>query len=189
MFLFEPIDKPHGIASVFWRVGKDVSSVIVELYRPESKVGIQVIVHAAAECPGRAGITGADVGAEMGNAHQSMDKEVQLVRAMHELRAEQDVVLAGANAIGRFVIAAEIRLQAEPITQIAGERGLPSAAVGECVTVEQRVTQEDVTRRTFMAHATSPLGPAADRKKKKHENEERFAHLSACLLEMFEHLL
>src|SRR5207302_3775058 len=79
--LFESINESQGVARVFLRSREDMRSVIVELNRPDRKVGIQVIIHAAAQRPGRASIAGADVSAEMRDANQSMNKKVQLIRS------------------------------------------------------------------------------------------------------------
>src|SRR5580765_7389055 len=116
--LFKSINQADGITRVFLRVGKQVSPMIVELDRPDGKVGAKIVINAAADYPARAGAAGADVGAKMRHADQSVDEEMQLVVPGHELRTEKDVVFARANATLRFVIAAQISLQAEPVIEI-----------------------------------------------------------------------
>ena len=71
-----------------------MSPVIVELDRTHRKVGAKVVINAAANYPACAGAAGAYVGAEMSNAEQSVDEEVQLVHAVRELRPEENVVLS-----------------------------------------------------------------------------------------------
>src|SRR5437899_5654900 len=113
--LFEAIHKTNGIASVFLRVGENMRTVVIELDRAESEVGTQVVIDAAAEHPSRSRAAGAHVSAEVRNAKQSVDKEVQLVSAQRQLRPEENVVLARAHAAGLLVIAAQIGFHAEPV--------------------------------------------------------------------------
>src|SRR6478609_1385639 len=161
LVLFETINKTDGISRVFLSGGKQVSAVIVKLDRADSKVGAKIVINAAADDPSRAGAAGANVGAEMGHAEQSVDEEVQLVNAVRKLRSEENVVFPRANACDRFVIAAQVGLQAEPVIEIAGESGFPSAGVGEGIAIEERVADKYVAGRTFMAHVARFLRPAA----------------------------
>src|SRR5712672_1337068 len=112
-------------------------SVIIQLDRTDGKVGVQVVISSAADDPACAGAAGAAVKAGMSNAQQSVDENVELLHAMRKLRAKKDVVLASRSAAKRFVIAAKISLQSEPVIQVAGKSGFPSAAVGERVAVEE----------------------------------------------------
>lgn len=93
--------------------------MIIELNRPDGKVGVQVIIYAATKCPGCAGAAGTNVFTEVSNAQQPVDKEVKLIHAVGDLRAEENVIFARRNAADGFVITAEISLQAEPVSQVA----------------------------------------------------------------------
>ena len=73
-------------------------AVIVELDRPDGKVGAKVVIPAAADYPACAGAAGAAVSAGMSNAQQSVDENVELVHAVRELRPKQNVVLARGSA-------------------------------------------------------------------------------------------
>src|SRR5262245_61020911 len=108
-----------------------MSTVVIKLDRSEGEARVEFIVHAAAEHPGRAGVTGRNVRAEMSDTDQTVNEEFQPVGVGRELRAKQNVVLARADAAARFVIAAKIGLESEPIVQVSGERGFPAAAVGQ----------------------------------------------------------
>ena len=118
--------------------------MIIKLDRPHRKVGAKIIINASADYPARAGAAGAYVGAEMSNAEQSVDEEVQFIYAVRELRPEENVVFARPNAAERLVIAAQVGLQSEPVIEIAGKSGFPSAGVGKRIAIQQRVADKHV---------------------------------------------
>src|SRR5215469_4572975 len=113
--LFKSIDESHGITRVFLSVRKRVSTVIVKLDWTDGEAGVQVVISAATDDPACAGAAGAVVNAGMSNAQQPMDENIEPVKAVRELRAKKNVVLARSYAAKRFVIAAKIGLEPEPI--------------------------------------------------------------------------
>jgi hypothetical protein len=48
--------------------------------------------------------------------------------------------------------------------------------MGQSVSIQEGITDENVTRRAFMAHAAGSLSPTAERKNKTYENKQGFAH-------------
>ena len=57
-------------------------AVIIQLDRTDGKVGVQVVIRAAADDPACAGAAGAAVNAGMSNAQQSVDENAELFHAM-----------------------------------------------------------------------------------------------------------
>src|SRR5262249_55385880 len=155
-----------------------MSAVIVELDRREREAGIQVVVHTPAEGPGRAG-AGDSINAGMGDSDQTVNKDMEFVRAHGELGAELNVVLVRADTRRIFVVAAEIGLEAEPIGDVSRKRSVPAAAMRKRVAIEQGIADKEIACGAFTGHAVAPLRPTAERKNKKHENNQGFAHHSA----------
>ena len=73
-------------------------AVIIKLDRTNGKIGVQVVISAAAQHPACAGAAGAMIKAQMRNAQKSMDKNIEPVHMVRELRTEKDVVFAGLRA-------------------------------------------------------------------------------------------
>jgi len=68
MSLLESINQADGITRVFLGGGKNVRAMIVELDRPDSKVGAKIIINASADYPACSSAAGAYVSAKMGYA-------------------------------------------------------------------------------------------------------------------------
>ncbi len=49
--LFESIDEAHGIAGIFLIGGEKMRAVIIKLDRTEGKIGVQIVISAAAKDP------------------------------------------------------------------------------------------------------------------------------------------
>src|SRR5215472_6586286 len=172
----ESIHHSKSKARVLLRGGEDVRSVIIKLNHADGERSIEIVVHAAAERPGRAGVAGGYVRAEMRDADQAMHEKMQLAGTDRELRTEQNVEFAGSYPAAGFVVGAKIGLQAKPVMHVSRKRRRPAAAVGQSVAVQKGITDKNVAGRTFMAHAA--LGPTTDRENQDQKGEQRSAHVS-----------
>ena len=173
-FLLSEAEKnSRGKPEVLLRIPKQMRAVIIKLRHAPRYLIIECVICAASQHPSGAGIRWSRINICMGDSYQSMAEQAQAFTFSRNLRAKQHIEFVRMGSALRFVIAAEIGLQPEPVIDVAGERSLKSAGSRKSVTVKQGIADIDVSGAVIVCHS---LGPCGGTKSNHRNGEEQLAH-------------